>query len=299
MKVAVCIPAYDEVDELIMTCRSVLDSGHPREDLDLIVAVDGASSRVVAAAESVGARVVTLPENMGSYAARNAAVAAVGDDAQVVLFTDAGCVVTPGWIDEHQRVLRESHMSGGAVRFTHPPGGPTPAGWVDSIRHLKQEVYVSRDRYAATCNLAVRREVLRACQFDPTLRTGGDAEFCIRAGREGFSIAYAPDAAIEHAARSTRAELLTKVRRICAGVPRQWSRWVVRPPLPRPRLTGYPFRLARSQGLDVSLWWGFKASVLDHRCNVMIFRAVRATLKEHASLVRAGERPDAPLPGSS
>ena len=71
-----------------------------------------------------------------------------------------------------------------------------PAEFVDRIRHLHQELYVSRDGYGATANLAVRRAVLDAQEFDAQLQTGGDVEFCHRATAKGFTLVYSPDAEV-------------------------------------------------------------------------------------------------------
>ena len=275
--VGVCIPAYDETDTLRRVCREIAGNDHPGP-VRVVVAVDGADPRVVAAASQAGAEVVEVRPNQGSYNARNAAVAHLGADVDVVLFTDADCVIPSGWIRAHVDALsRGADLSGGAVRFTFRGAVPSPAEWVDSIRHLQQEVYVARDGYAATCNLGVRREVLDGMKFDPTLRTGGDAEFCRRATRAGYELVYTPDAVIDHPARPTTAELLKKVRRIAGGVERHRERWEEREvTLPRP--TRGPYRRARAAGHDVGPLWGLRASLLDYRCNRIVVQAVRKTL---------------------
>jgi glycosyltransferase involved in cell wall biosynthesis len=278
-RVAVCVPAFDEVDGVAAVVRAIHDSTYPADRLRTVVAVDGADPAVVAAARAAGAEVVEVVPNQGSYAARNAAVAAVGDTADVVLFTDADCRIPSGGVRAHVDALARAgaDLTGGAVRFTFAGPTPTPAEWVDSIRHLQQELYVSRDGYAATCNLGVRRTVLDALRFDATLRTGGDAEFCRRATAAGFHLAYAPEAWIDHPARPTRHALLAKVRRIAGGVARHRARWEERTvTLPRP--TRGPYRRARQAGHDVGPWWGLRASLLDYRCNRIVVTAVRRML---------------------
>src|SRR5689334_14251843 len=105
-RVAVCIPAYQEVDGIAATVRSVLAVDYPKELLQVVVAVDGAHPGTVRAAEDAGATVVPLVENRGSYAARNAAVAAVERPVDVLLFTDADCLVAPAWVTAHVASLR-------------------------------------------------------------------------------------------------------------------------------------------------------------------------------------------------
>src|SRR4051812_40537027 len=156
-RVAVCIPAYQETEGIATTVTSVLAVAYPRDHLQVVVTVDGADPATVQAAAEAGAEVVPLVPNGGSYAARNAAVAAVRRPVDVLLFTDADCVVGPDWVAAHVAALRGADTCGGAVRFTFR-GTPTPAEFVDSVRHLQQEGYVKRDGFAVTCNLGVRAD---------------------------------------------------------------------------------------------------------------------------------------------
>lgn len=277
-RVAVCIPAFQEVDGLVSTLRSVLQADYPPELLQVVVAVDGAHPATVAAAQAAGATaVLPLEVNRGSYAARNAAVAAVDRPVEVLLFTDADCVVAPGWIRAHVAALEEADTCGGAVRFTFA-GRPTPAEFVDSVRHLQQHGYVTRDRFAVTCNLGVRADVYDALRFDESLRTGGDADFGRRARDAGYSLVYSEEAWIAHPARRTDQEVMTKVKRIAAGVEGQRLRWEARK---RP-VTGRPHRgvwkRARAEGYDVSWAWGVHASLLDWWATRTINKAVHAML---------------------
>jgi glycosyltransferase involved in cell wall biosynthesis len=262
----VVIPAHRETASLTALLCSIPD------DVPVIVAVDGGHPPTVATARRHGATVVALEVNGGSYAARNAALQHLPDDSGIVLFTDADCVVTAGWIEEHRRALIGAELSGGGVRFTFRRERPTPAEWVDAIRHLKQDVYIDRDGFAATCNLAVRRSVVADHQFDARLRTGGDAEFCRRVVAAGARLVYTPDAAVEHPARDLR-ELVTKVRRLASGIPGQAARWQGRP-LPSRRLTRGVWRRAQAQGYDVGPLWGVSACLLDWSLNLYVRRAV-------------------------
>lgn len=269
MTTAVVVPAHRETERL----RLLLAALPP--GLRAVVAVDGAHPPTVAVARAAGAEVVELADNRGSYAARNAAVERVlTDDAvDVVLFTDADCVPTPGWAAAHEAALRDADLSGGAVRFTFARRRPTPPEWVDSVRHLQQEHYVLRDGYAATCNLAVRASVLREHRFDDRLRTGGRTPRRRRVTAAGASLAWTPEAVVEHPARTLR-ELVVKVRRLAGGVAGQADRWRDRP-LPSTRLTRGVWRRAQAAGHDVGPVWGVTACVLDWLLTRHVVRAVR------------------------
>jgi glycosyltransferase involved in cell wall biosynthesis len=278
-RVALCIPVYDEVEALRRLLVSIADVDYPPDLLQVVVAVDGGDPAVRELAEAAGARTVVLSPNQGSYAARNAAIDAVDGAVDAVLFTDADCTVSRQWVRAHLAALETADLSGGGVRWAFSER-PSPAEWVDSIRHLHQRAYVERDHYAATCNLAVRASVLDTMRFDATLRTGGDAEFGRRATAAGFSLVYTDDAAVRHLPRRTRRDLMTKVHRIAKGVPQQRARWVERGVLPSARLTRGPWRRARAAGLDVGPVWGLRACLLDWLANVLFRRAVRRTLSE-------------------
>jgi glycosyltransferase involved in cell wall biosynthesis len=281
-RVAVCIPAYDEVEHLRALLASIADTDYPPELMQVIVAVDGGNPDVVRVAEEAGARVVVQIPNQGSYAARNAALEAIEQPVEVVFFTDADCRVAKKWARSHIEALETADMSGGGVEWAFSER-PTPAEWVDSLRHLHQKIYVERDSYAATCNLAVRWSVLEAMRFDPSYRTGGDAEFGRRATASGFSLVFTEEAAILHEPRRSRRALMTKVHRIAGGVAHQRERWVERGAPARVRLTRGPWRRAQRAGLEVGPLWGLRACILDWEANRTLRRAVLRVLEEPAT----------------
>ena len=107
------------------------------------------------------------------------------------------------------------------------------------IRGIPQARYV-RHGYAATANLVVPAAVFRALGgFDARRFSGGDAEFCRRAGAAGHPIRLVPEAVVLHPARSRWDELAAKTRRVTggqvgAGPPRRRLVWFLRtltPPL--------------------------------------------------------------------
>lgn len=174
----------------------------------------------------------------GSYAARNAAAAQAR--APRLVFTDADCHPLPGWLaalmaaaDRHPAALLA-----GPIRMTLCAD---PGMWeiYDALRGIPQARYVAHG-YATTANLSVPHPLFKALSgFDPRRLSGGDAEFCRRAGRQGAALHLVPEAIILHPARSSRAECVTKIRRIkggqlTVGPLRQRLIWTIRsltPPL--------------------------------------------------------------------
>lgn len=280
-RVAICIPAYDETDRLRRLLTSIEALEHPADRIQVIVAVDGSDPAVLAAAREFDVLALPVQPNGGSYTARNAAIEAIDGPVDVVLFTDADCEVEPGWVGAHLLALQDCDLSGGGVRFTFTRR-PSPAEWVDSIRHLQQELYVSRDGFAATCNLAVRWAVLEHQRFDAAMRTGGDAAFCRRATTAGFRLAYTPAALVAHEARRTRRDLMTKIHRIANGMPAQRERMRERGAPKRARLNRGAYRLARRAGLEVGWLWGLEACLLNYHATRVINRSIERTLCEPA-----------------
>jgi glycosyltransferase involved in cell wall biosynthesis len=210
VRAAVVIPVHADPDGLRDTLVALAG-----EDAAVTVVVDGPHPATEAVGRDLGATVL-VQENAGSYAARQRGVDSLPDDVDAVLFTDAGCVPRPGWVAAHVAALGAAALSGGAVDVV-TRAKPSPAEWVDKQRYLRQEAYVA-DGYSATCNLGVRRAVLRDVRFDTTLRSGGDRDFCRRAGDAGHRLVFTPDAVIAHPARSTAKAVLAKARRIGTGL---------------------------------------------------------------------------------
>lgn len=270
-QVGVCIPVAADPRGLETTLSAIAALGDEASGVSVIVAIDGGSSECETVARAAGATCVVLPDRRGSYAARNAAVAALPLGVNRVLFTDAGCRPLPGWIRGHLRALENSARSGGGVEIT-TGSSPTAAEWVDRLRNLRQQAYVETEGWAATCNLGVRREVLDALSFDEVLQSGGDRDFGIRAGVAGFGIVYSADAAVQHPARRSVRSVVMKARRVGRGV-------AALPPDSQPsrlpnRRTGRRLaRLARAEGVSRGWWWEIQVTAIDRWRAEVLHRA--------------------------
>jgi glycosyltransferase involved in cell wall biosynthesis len=284
-RIAVVIPVRDEPTGLRRVLERIAAQDYPAHLVDVHVTVDGADPACVRVAEQFGADVVALDPSRGSYAARNAALERLAGDVQVVVFTDGDCLPSPRWLSAHVTALETADMSGGAIDVTlrrHP----RPAEFVDKMRHLRQEIYVTKDHYAATANLAVRRAVIDAMRFDATLQTGGDAEFGRRATAAGFTLVYSRDALVEHPARQTTAELMRKVDRICGGVRDRADYWRGRE-IPAPTWRRDVVRRAVREGVSRNPLWLLRMVALERRCQQRIVDAAVA----NGAVVQGNERP--------
>ena len=270
-RVAVCIPAHGDPEGLDRLLRSLARVNWPRRSLQIVVAVDGPDRRLEAVVQEHAheADLVVLPTNRGSYAARNAAIERVLPATDVVLFTDSDAVVDPGWIQAHVRSLEHAPRSGGAVVFDLDDH-PSPAAFVDSMRHLDQRRYVEELHYAATVNLGVRREVLDALRFDDRLRSGGDFDFGQRAEAAGFGIVFSSEAVVHHRPRTSVPALLRKMDRVARGAAVLNSSGYRAADRHRTRRSVRA--AAHSAGIEAGWWWSTRAAAVDVACSVTFAR---------------------------
>lgn len=172
----------------------------------------------------------------GSYAARNAG-AAVARGALLV-FTDADCRPRPGWLATLRRATEQDpeRLLAGPIDVPLPAN---PNRWqvFDAIRGIPQHRFIAHG-YAATANLALPAALFRRLGgFDPGRMSGGDAEFCRRAGAQGYRLQLVPDAVVDHPPRDSLTALATQARRIkggqvASGPPGRRLRWTLRSLMP-------------------------------------------------------------------
>lgn len=201
----------------------------------------------------------------GSYAARNIGAAAAR--GRLFAFTDADCRPAPGWLAalaEAAEATPEMLLAGPVAM--QPPPDPNAFAIYDLVRGIPQARYVRRG-YATTANLSVPAALFRRLGgFDPARRSGGDADFCRRAGRAGHGIRLVEDAVVTHPCRDDWAALVTKARRIKGGqiragpLPRRMA-WVMRtlsPPIRDTRAylaSPHPWRIRRTAiAVRLRLW---------------------------------------------
>ena len=217
--VGVVIPVYDDWHGLQRCLRALALQSYPRELLRVRVVNNGSSDWPPEPIFPMPVEVLHH-RRPGSYGARNRA--ALGWAVDVLAFTDADCEPAPHWIEQGVGRLSCAEdslvLAAGRIVLTPQSSQPiTAAEQLDQILGFDQERTVRRAGFGVTANLFVPQTVFTALGgFHAHTRSGGDRDFCERARLIGVPVVYAPQAVIEHPAR-TWLELLIKQRRIVGG----------------------------------------------------------------------------------
>ena len=218
--VSVIVPVLDGLDELRICVEAVLAQDYPAGQVQVVVADNGSAIwPAPLLPQDPRLQVIAAPGG-GSYAARNAALEVA--TGEIIAFTDADCRPDAGWLRAAVAALEAepaADLVGGAIELVFAAGRPVSgAEWYEYLHGFPQQEYLGRG-FAVTANLVTRRAVIdRIGPFDASLASGGDAEWCRRIGASGGVLRYAAQARIEHPARATTAQLLTKSRRTTQGV---------------------------------------------------------------------------------
>lgn len=217
--ISVIIPHLDD-EAALARCLASLDTcrrapGTPPVE---IVVVDNGSRhlphRVCAAVP--GVRLATEPvpgpgpaRNLGARLAR----------APVLAFIDADCMAAPGWltaIAAHFARPDSAPVIGGGIGIAMTdPARPSATEAHEAVFGYRQRLYIERDGYAATCNMAVHRTVFEAIGPFAGIGVAEDADWGRRATARGYRIAYLPGMRV-----------LTRARPDLDALARKWARLI-------------------------------------------------------------------------
>jgi hypothetical protein len=185
---------------------------------DTVTVVDNRPRPEDAPAAPPRVALVAAREVASSYFARNAG--ARRGRAPWLVFLDADVLPPPDLLDRlfdpppADRVA----LLAGEVRDEAPrPGDPPAVRYASLARAMSQEGNV-RLGFGATANLAVRRAAFEAAGgFRDDVRSGGDADLCLRVRAAGWELEARPAAAVVHRSRRTVRALLAQRAKHGAG----------------------------------------------------------------------------------
>lgn len=215
--VTVVVPAHNEAATIAEKVRNTLASDYPEGALEVLVASDGSTDGTVDLARSVGdprVRVLELPRRGKAFALNAAAAAARGE---VLVFSDANCLLERGSLAALVEPLADPEVGGvcGRKRQRAPAGADATARgeslywrydtWLKSLESRIGSVFA-----ADGVLYAVRRAAFVPVA-DPAL--ADDIAISARVPIAGLRLVHEPRAvAWEEAPAEGLAELRRKVR---------------------------------------------------------------------------------------
>lgn len=201
------VPVHDGGPGLASLVESLRQRG------EVIVVDDRSSDGSPQLAAAAGARMIASAGAPGPAGARNTGLRAAR--TELVAFVDADCRVAAGWSDRLAGLLTaDPRLAVVAPRVRSAPGRSRLARY--ERRHSPLDLGPNpalvgpgrRVSYLPAAALVARREPLLGLDgFDEALRYGEDVDLIWRLLAVGHLVRYAPQVAVEHAPRSTLAEL--------------------------------------------------------------------------------------------
>lgn len=212
---AVLIPHKDDAARLALCLASVEASVAASGLAVEIVVCDNGSAVDLGHLAAAHPDVLFLEEPDGfSGAARNRAWAA--SRAPILISTDADCIVAEDFVAAAVARIRsgEAEIYGGRVEvFDETPGPRTGAQALETALAFPQERYIREGKFSVTANLVTTRDVFeRVGAF--AHEAPDDKDWCVRAHKMGFRLAYAPEMLVHHPTRGDFAALRLKARRL-------------------------------------------------------------------------------------
>jgi lipopolysaccharide/colanic/teichoic acid biosynthesis glycosyltransferase/GT2 family glycosyltransferase len=198
-QVTVVVPAHNAAQTLSLCLAALLKQDYPSSAYEVIVVDDGSTDATAAVARAAGGRVVTQP-HAGPAAARNRGAAEARGD--LLLFTDADCEPTSGWISALVAPFADPRVAGAKGAYLTRQRGLVP-------RFTQLEYQDRYDRMAGadsidfvdTYSAAYRREVFLANRgFDTIFPTASveDQELSFRLAEKGYRLVFVPQAQVYH-----------------------------------------------------------------------------------------------------
>ena len=212
-EISVIIPHLNQPTALAACLRALERQRSASVTFEVLVVDNGSRALPRAVCEAFDWVRLTRELTPGPGPARSlGAKLATGD---ILAFIDADCLAGPGWISAISAFFSTNpgiDVLGGDVRIARD-GAMNQIAAYEAIYGYRMQLYVTRDHYTATCNMAVRRPVFAAVGDFADISIAEDVDWGQRATALGYRIAYVPEVGITTPARSNFAELSRKWRR--------------------------------------------------------------------------------------
>jgi GT2 family glycosyltransferase len=220
--VDVVVPFVGSDDDLTNLCEHL--GRLERETGDSVVVVDNRPRpSAIPDREISGVRVIAAPDVQSSYYARNRGAAAGA--APWLVFVDADVRVDMDLIARYFDPPpgdRIAILAGDIANEVHDAGTQAPMAvrYAHLAQVFAQETTVTNAQfpYAMTANCAIRRDAFEQVNgFVENVRSGGDADICIRIQDRDWKMEHRPTAVVTHVSRDTVKKLLRQSARHGSG----------------------------------------------------------------------------------
>lgn len=222
--ISIIIPAYNDGPRLALCLACLSKQTYPADRFEVIVVDNGSnpplSDDPALKNSAVNVRIITETKP-GSYIARNTGLTAV--QGEIIAFTDSDCLPEPNWLATGVKAItqdKEVGLAAGRIDvFAQNGEAPNIAERYELVRGFPIQEYIERWNFGATANIFTRKDVIeKAGNFDATLKSGGDSEWCKRVHAAGYQTVYAPDTVVRHPARQSVGAIWRKARRVAGGL---------------------------------------------------------------------------------
>ncbi len=147
----------------------------------------------------------------GPGPARNKGVAT--STAPLLAFTDSDCIADPDWLQSIIKAFEnpDTQIIGGHVKIALvDPSNMSVLEAYENVFSFRQKLYVERDHYSATLNMATRRAVFEKVGGFGGIEIAEDHDWGVRAYRLGIVTRYVPEMLIYHPARESMSDMFGK-----------------------------------------------------------------------------------------
>ncbi len=209
-QVAIIIPHYNDVPRLERCLEALMPQ--VADDVEVVIADNNSTDSL----EPVTARWpevrVVIQTEKGAGPARNAGVEAT--TAPWLMFLDADCVASPGWLARGREIAEEDAVIGGRVDVFHETPPPqSGAEAFETVFAFRMHKYLDRHAFLGSGNLVTTRRVFETVGgFRPAVSE--DKDWSQRAAKAGFRLGFDDDFAVSHPSRQDWPALRHKWRRL-------------------------------------------------------------------------------------
>ncbi|MEO6456068.1 MAG: glycosyltransferase [Ginsengibacter sp.] len=214
--VTIIIPVYNDWARLSLCLTALANQSYPAELFEIIIVNNNPANDLPPGFFIPSNCTIIKEGKAGSYAARNTALKiALG---QIIGFTDSDCIPDIHWIKnavEHFANNESCSRIGGKIFIFSKTINPTKAELYDKMYAFNQSRNVTTLGTSVTANLFTYKYVFdQIGLFDEKLMSGGDFSWGMLAHKAGYKIDYVESVIVNHPARYSLDDLITKEKRI-------------------------------------------------------------------------------------